>query len=362
MKCIEVPVVIAAAILVGGAWTGTFAQFPLQVHYLTDQQRASFSAQDSAVAPFWAGSMEPGDSLEVAGPSDCIDMCDISGAQDASVSMKAYGDLHGLYLLFRVSDDEWAPRHVCTELGGNRIVGDELFVLLDPLSPDSLVNPSSWLAPDATNGWFCTLTARTLGLRLWFGNFEWMPVLSMTKHSTRPSTSYDTGTTIQYAPHSDSRPDSAAWEWGEEPGMRWVEVYIPWRLLAGSDASWLSGLATGTEFSVWVGYGDSDDYCRSDWLHKPRVCPYYVASPGGEWGGAMLAEPPVGYSWTSSSNVTRYRASAGTLRAGQAEPTWYTLTGRRIEGQRPGSRPTGAHLQCRGTADRQRVVNIEAQW
>ena len=136
MKCVALAVVIASVILGAGSWASTFAQFPLQVHYLTDQQRASFSAQDSAVAPLW-GSWEPNDSLSVSGfDCDWHWRCDIYGTEDAAVVLKAAGDIRGLYLLLRVSDNVWIYRQSCPGAFGDITLGDELSVLLDPLPPD----------------------------------------------------------------------------------------------------------------------------------------------------------------------------------------------------------------------------------
>jgi hypothetical protein len=345
------PIVRAMGVVAAFLWAKTTqAQAPvLHVYYLTDSQRATFSSEDSLMAPFWTEEWDGRDSLWIFGPDDCAERCDVLNAADGSMAVRTAGDGDGLYLLFRIRDNVWIPRQVCSGPYGDILLGDELFFLLDPLSPDSLRDSAAWLTSDTLYGEYCTLTPRTLALRIWTGDLPWMSTLITTRYSSRPISWHHGGTQVSYPARGEIRSDSLVWDWGEQDDHRWFELYIPWTLLGQHDESWRSNFGPGTRFSLWAGYGDMDSWCIVDWLEKPYSCPFGTTVPGEEWGALELADPAAGYSWTSTSSIRR-PMSTSAIPGRTVEPvSWYTVTGRRLGALGVESRGTGIVIRRRGT-------------
>jgi hypothetical protein len=285
----------------------------LCVRNINDQNPPT-DIRNGVAESFWTG--WTGDYIEMIPPGSCFpDRCGFTGADDATLTMKAAATDKGLYLLSNVRDNTWVDRASADDWGA-----DALDFYFDGQSADEI-----WNCTTCRIGGYCVLcTYNTMQFQVWMG-------------ASAPSP----GCRLAYY-------DEMQWSW-QTLGLDWTmlesihkiqvdiitvdgnnkaqEWFFPWEKVG------LGALPVGTplanvRIAFSGGYNDKDgDNVDPDCLRWIEKDPWDGTI--NQWGDFLL-DANMGSVQEVNVAVRPQTANRGSLTASNMPSQLYTLRGEKI--------------------------------
>jgi hypothetical protein len=318
--------VVAACVLANVSMSNGQCNDPydanLCVYHLTDDEANQFS-RNGQVSEFW-NSWAGRDYAEMVPPGSCYPgRCNFSGAEDATLTIKAAGTNKGLYILTTVTDNTWVDRANAEDWGA-----DAIDFYFDGRSADDIFTCTYCLI----GLYGSTLSYSTQQFQVWMGASA-LPTGCRYAYYDEQLWSWQTmGVTfdnavVLYGYQIDIISISAT-----QKAQEW---FFPWTTYdQGSGRLQVGAALAGMKVAFSGGYNDKDgDNAEPDCLRWLQGDPWSEdAKTVNKWGNFELTGTTWGNveAWGSGNVQQPARRALGTAAAVNGANQYYNLRGQKI--------------------------------